>query len=40
VYDEKALKIYQKAGAEVDFSNQIVRLPSHLISDALGKCSP
>ena len=40
VHDEKALKIYQKAGAEVDFSKQVVRLPSYLISDALAKCSP
>ena len=40
VHDEKALKIYQKAGAEVDFSKQIVRLHSHLISDALRKRAP
>ena len=40
VHHEKALELYKQAGAEVDFSSQIVRLPSHLISDALRKCSP
>lgn len=40
VHDEKALDIYKKGGAEVDFANQIIRLPSHLISDTLRKCSP
>ena len=40
VHDEKALEIYKKGGAEVDFAKQIVRLPSHLISTTLSKCSP
>jgi trimethylamine--corrinoid protein Co-methyltransferase len=40
VHDEKALEIYRKGGAEVDFAKQIVRLPSHLISATLSKCSP
>jgi len=40
VHDEKVLDIYKQGGAEVDFSTQIVRLPSHLISDTLSKCSP
>ncbi len=40
VHHKKALELYKTAGAEVDFSKQIARLPSHLISDALRKCSP
>ena len=40
VHDERALEIYKQGGAEVDFANQIVRLPSHLITDTLNKCSP
>ncbi|UCE55938.1 MAG: trimethylamine methyltransferase family protein [Desulfobacterales bacterium] len=40
VYDEKALELYKKAGAEIDVSRQIVRLPSYLISETLSKCSP
>lgn len=40
VHDEKALNLYKDAGAEVDYSKQIVRVPNHLISDMLSKCSP
>ncbi len=40
VHHEKALKLYQEAGAIVDFSKQTAKIPSYLISDALSKCSP
>ncbi len=40
VHDEKALEVYKQGGAEVDFSKQIIRLPSHLITETLNKCSP
>ncbi|MBT4077430.1 MAG: hypothetical protein HOE78_12685, partial [Gammaproteobacteria bacterium] len=40
VHDDKVLKIYQEAGAEVDFSKKVVRIPSHLVTDALNKCAP
>jgi trimethylamine---corrinoid protein Co-methyltransferase len=40
VHHEEAMAIYEAAGAEVDFSNQRVRIPSHMVSDALQKCSP
>jgi trimethylamine--corrinoid protein Co-methyltransferase len=40
VHDEAALEIYHKGGAEVDFSDQIVRIPDHLISKTLSMCSP
>ncbi len=40
VRHEEALKLYQKGGAQVDFARQIVRLPHHLVDEALRKCSP
>ena len=40
VRHEEALKLYQKGGAHVDFGREIVRLPHHLIDEALRKCSP
>jgi len=40
VRHEEALKLYQKGGAHVDFAREIVRLPHHLIDEALRKCSP
>jgi len=40
VKHEEAMEIYRKAGAWVDSSRQIVRLPHHLIDEALRKCSP
>ena len=38
VHDEKALKIYQKAGAGVDFSKQIVRMSLNFYN-TLKSCS-
>lgn len=40
VKHEEALELYEKAGAQVDFSRQVVRLPHYLIDQALRKCSP
>jgi trimethylamine---corrinoid protein Co-methyltransferase len=40
VHDDEALKIYHEAGAQVDFSKHMVRIPSHMINDALSKCAP
>jgi trimethylamine--corrinoid protein Co-methyltransferase len=40
VAHEEALEIYGRAGASIDSDRQIVKLPDHLIDDALGKCSP
>ncbi len=40
VAHEEALEIYGRAGARIDLDRHIVRLPDHLIDDALGRCSP
>lgn len=40
VKHEEALALYEKAGAEVDSARQIVKMPHHLIDEALRKCSP
>ena len=40
VAHEEALEIYKQAGARVDFTQQIVKIPSYIIDDALSKCSP
>jgi trimethylamine---corrinoid protein Co-methyltransferase len=40
VENEEALQIYKKAGAQVNFSNQIVKIPNHIINETIAKCSP
>jgi len=36
--DERALQIFAEAGAEVNFSKQLVRIPPRLVEDALRRC--
>ena len=38
VFSERALKILADAGAEVDSSAGVARIPSHLVSEAIDKC--
>jgi len=40
VEDPEALEIYKQAGAEIDVVDNRVRLPQHVIQEALKKCSP
>ena len=39
IYSERALGILDDAGADVDFKAGVARIPSHLIQEALDKCS-
>jgi len=38
VFSERALKILADAGAEVDFKAAVAKIPSHLVTEALGRC--
>lgn len=40
VEDQEALEIYRQAGAEIDLVDNRVRLPQHVIEEALKRCSP
>jgi trimethylamine--corrinoid protein Co-methyltransferase len=37
---KQALEILEDGGAKVDYSNQIARIPAHMVESALSKCSP
>jgi trimethylamine--corrinoid protein Co-methyltransferase len=36
---DESLELFKRAGAQVDFSSQTVRLPEHVINETLGKCA-
>jgi len=38
IYSDRALKILADAGSDVDFTNGIAKIPSHLIQEALDRC--